>query len=212
MSDLVLNVEVREQTGTGPARKVRRDGQVPGVLYGGDRGAVAIALKLNELKRGLNSGGFLSKVVEIDHKGERQPVLVRDIQFHPVSSAPVHIDLYRVDNDQTVAVEIPVVFVNEEASPGLKRGGALNIVRHTVELECRADSIPENIEINLDGLEINDSVHISAVNLPDGVEPKIKDRDFTIATIVGKGGRDDADDGADAPTDEAENGGEAATE
>lgn len=194
MADIVLDVEVRERIGTGGARASRREGLVPGVLYGGPLEPVAIALPLNQLKRSLNQGGFLSKLVEIDHKGVRQPVLVRDIQFHPVTATPMHIDLFRVDSDQDVTIEVAVEFVNDEQSPGLKRGGALNVVRHTVELSCRADRIPGKLTVDLTGLDINDTIHISALTLPDGVRPTIQDRDFTIATIVGKGGPSDAED------------------
>jgi large subunit ribosomal protein L25 len=197
--ETVLTVEVRERTGTGGARDARRRGRVPGVLYGGDRAPVAIELDLNELRKSLSKGGFLSHLLSISHKGETQPVLVREIQFHPVTSVPLHIDLYRVDEAQEVSVEVAVHFLNEETCPGIKRGGALNVVRHQVELLCRADSIPEAIEIDLAKAEIGDAIHISAVTLPKGVRPVIDDRDFTIATIIGRGGKDDQnDDAADA--------------
>lgn len=187
MTDIVFAVDVRDRTGTGGARATRREGKVPGVIYGGPLGAVPIALKLNELVRGLNQGGLLSKVIEIQHGTTRQPALIRDIQFHPVTSEPVHVDLFRVSSDQIVTVEVPVKFINEDKSPGIKRGGALSIVRHMVELECPADRIPAQLTVDLDGLEINDTVHISAIALPEGVEPKVKDRDFTIASLTGKG-------------------------
>ncbi len=185
MADLVLNVDVREKTGTGAARVTRAADLVPGVLYGGDKGPVPISLRMNELKKALSGGGFLSKLVKIDHKGERQPVIVRDVQFHPVSSVPVHLDLYRVTEDQIIAVEIPVHFANEEKSPGLKRGGALNVVRHTIEVHAPAGAIPDQILIDLSGLDIGDSVHISAISLPANVTPTITDRDFTIVTLTG---------------------------
>jgi len=187
MSELVLNVDLRENTGTGGARATRREGLVPAVIYGGDQGSVAISLKLNELKKALRRGGFRSQMIKIDHKGDLQPVIVREIQFHPVTSVPMHLDLYRVEEGQIISVEVSVEFINEEESPGLKRGGALNIVRHTVELDCPAGSIPEKVTVDLTGLEIGDSLHISAVTLPDNVTPTIKDRDFTIATISGSG-------------------------
>lgn len=217
MSDTVLSVDVREQTGTGSARATRREGLVPGVIYGGDRGSVAISLKLNELKKALNKGGFRSHMIKITHKGEVQPVIVRDIQFDPVSSTPVHLDLYRVEEDQIISVEVPVQFVNEEKSPGLKRGGALNVVRHSVEIDCPAGAIPEHVVVDLAGLDIGDSVHISAVALGDRVTPTVKDRDFTIATIAGAGGSDEteaAEDEAEAPieTEVIKKGKEAAEE
>ncbi len=195
-TDLVLNVAVREKTGTGPARASRREGMVPGVLYGGAQGPVAIALKLNEVVRGINRGGFISKLVQIDHNGTRQPALVKDIQFDVVSSAPTHIDLLRVVSDQEVTVDVTVEFINEEKSPGLKRGGALNVVRPRVEMSCLPDRIPSHITADLEGLEIGDSIHISAITLPEGVAPTITDRDFTIATITGKGAKADTEDGA----------------
>ncbi|MCG8442574.1 MAG: 50S ribosomal protein L25/general stress protein Ctc [Caulobacterales bacterium] len=188
MSDLVLHVDVRERTGTGGARATRRDGAVPGVLYGGPLGPVPIQLRVNELTRSLKQGGLLSRLVHIDHDGDKQRALVREIQFHPVTSAPMHIDLFRVEADQRISVEVPVEFSGEEVSPGLKRGGALNIVRHTVELSCLADQIPERVKVDLSEADIGDSIHISAVDLPEGVEPTIKDRDFTIVTIAGAGG------------------------
>jgi large subunit ribosomal protein L25 len=183
MSDIVVSVEVRERTGKGGAREARRQGFVPGVLYGGNRGPVAIALKQNELVKAINSGKLVANMIKIDHKGEQQSVLTRDIQFHPVTDMPEHIDFYRVDEDSVVEVAVPVHFINEEKSPGLKKGGALNVVRHEVEVSCPAGQIPSEIVVDLDGLDIGESVHISSVKLPDNVKPVIDDRDFTIATL-----------------------------
>ena len=183
MSDIVLSVEVRERTGTGGARETRRNGFVPGVLYGGDQGPVAIALKDNEVVKAINSGKFLAQMITIDHKGEKQSVLTRDVQFHPVRDEPVHIDFQRVDESTIITVEVTVHFHNDEKSPGLKRGGVLNVVRHAVEVNVPAGSIPDQIDVDLSGYDIGDSIHISAVTLPEGVTPAITDRDFTIATI-----------------------------
>lgn len=183
MSDIVLSVEVRERTGKGGAREARRNGEVPAVLYGGGKGPVAISLKANEVVKAINSGRFLSNMISIDHKGEKQSVLTRDVQFHPVRDEPVHIDFYRVEADSIITVEVGVTFVNEEQSPGLVEGGVLNVVRHEIEIDCPAGSIPDSIEVDLSGLEIGDSVHISNVKLPEKVKPTITDRDFTIATI-----------------------------
>lgn len=188
MADLILSVERRERTGTGGARATRREQMVPGILYGGPRGAVPIELKLKELIKALRSGKFVSHLIEIDHRGERQPVIPRAIQYHPVSDQPIHIDLYRVEENSRIRVSVPVHFINHEASPGLKRGGVLNIVRHTVELECPAGHIPEDVVIDLKGLEIGTVIHISSVSLPADVKPAIRDRDFTLATLVGRGG------------------------
>jgi large subunit ribosomal protein L25 len=187
MSGIVLNVEVRERTGTGGAREARRAGQVPAVLYGGPRGAIAISLKSNEVIKAINSGKFISHMVEIDHKGERQPVIPRDVQFHPVTDAPMHIDLYRVEEGQLIKIEVPVHFSNEELCPGLKMGGALNIVRHTVELLVPADKIPEELRFDLKSTKLGDVVKISDFALPEGASPTITDRDFTIATVTGRG-------------------------
>lgn len=196
MAGIVLSVEQREQTGTGASRTTRNNGLLPGVLYGGPRGAVPISLKFVEVDRALRSGKFIAHMVEIDHRGERQPVIPRDIQFHPVTDAPIHVDLYRVEENSVITVDVPLHFINHEASPGLKRGGALNIVRHTVNLRVKANAIPEAITIDLSGLNIGDVVHISSVALPDGARPTIRDRDFTLATIAGRGGKADAEDEA----------------
>jgi large subunit ribosomal protein L25 len=185
MSDILLNVEVRERTGTGGARETRREGRVPGILYGGKLDPVAISLKGNELLKAINSGKFLANMITIEHKGETQTVFARDVQFDPVMDFPVHVDFQRVDEDSTIAVEVSVQFINEDKSPGLKRGGVLNIVRHAVEVNTPAGSIPDSIEVDVSGLDIGDSVHISAVTLPEGVTPTITDRDFTIATLQG---------------------------
>ncbi len=185
MSDIVLNVEVRERTGKGGARQARRDGLVPGVLYGGKLDPVAISLKHNELLKAINSGKFLANMIEIEHDGKKQSVFTRDVQFDPVMDFPVHVDFQRVDEDSSLNVEVSVNFMNEEKAPGIKRGGVLNVVRHTVEVICPAGSIPESIDVDVAGMDIGDSVHISAVTLPDGVTPAITDRDFTIATMQG---------------------------
>ncbi|MEZ5995208.1 MAG: 50S ribosomal protein L25/general stress protein Ctc [Hyphomonadaceae bacterium] len=186
MAGIVLNVEKREKTGTGGARATRNSGLIPGVLYGGPRGAIPIELKAADVKMALRSGKFVSHMVELNHQGEKQPVIPRAIQFHPVTDEPIHIDLYRVEENAEIAIDVVVHFKNHEASPGLKRGGALNIVRHTVKLKCKANKIPEEIVVDLTGLEIGDSIHISSVALPEGARPVIRDRDFTIATVVGR--------------------------
>ncbi len=206
MSDIVLSVEVRERTGKGGARETRRNGEVPGVLYGGGKDPVAIALKSNEVVKAINSGGFLGQMIKIDHKGDKQSVLLREVQFHPVRDEPMHIDFYRVDEDSIIAVEVPVHFLNEEESPGLKRGGVLNIVRHAVEVSCPAGQIPEAIEVDLTGLDIGDSVHISSVSLPENVTPTITDRDFTIVTLQSSRAlvEEEVDEAEEADTEEAE--------
>jgi large subunit ribosomal protein L25 len=196
MAGILLNVEVRERTGTGGARAARNAGLVPAVLYGGPRGSIPITLKLNEVQKAIRSGKFLSHLIEIEHKGERQPVIPRDVQFHPVSDRPVHLDLQRVEEDEIVSIEVNVRFINHEASPGLKRGAVLNVVRHAVELDVPAGKIPDELVIDLTGLDIGHVIHISSVTLPAGATPTIKDRDFTVATIAGRGGPAGGDDAA----------------
>jgi len=184
--NIELNVSVRERIGKGGAREARRNGMVPGVLYGGDEAPVAISLKTNELNKAINSGRFRGNTVTLIHDGEKQLVIPQDIQFHPVNDRALHVDLYRVKADQVISVEVSVRFVGEEASPGLKQGGTLNVVRYTVELNVAANAIPESLEADISALEIGDNVKISDITLPAGAEPTIADRDFTIATIAGR--------------------------
>ena len=199
MSGIVLKVDVRERTGTGGARDSRRRGAVPGVLYGGKLGPVAIEMSRKEIVKALNAGKFLAHMVELEHEGKRQPVIPKDIQFHPVTDEPMHVDLYRVEEDQLVAVEVPAHFINQEKCPGIKRGGTLNIVRHTVELLAPAGAIPEEIVADLDGLDIGDAVRISMFKLPAGVRPTITDRDFVVATVAGSAAeRSESADAGDA--------------
>ena len=185
--DIVFNVDVRERIGKGGAREARRLGLVPGVLYGGGEDPVAINLRQNEVVKAINTGQFLSSTATLVHDGKKQLVIPQAIQMHPVSDKPQHVDLFRVKKDQIITVEVTVNFLNEEESPGLKKGGALNVVRHAVELNVRADSIPDSLDADLTGLDIGDNVKISDINLPGGAEPTITDRDFTIASVVGRG-------------------------
>ena len=184
MADIILNVEVRERTGTGNARAVRREGLVPGVLYGGDKDPVAIAVKTNEFRKALYTGKLLGHLVTLQHGKETQPVIAKAVDLHPVTDEPIHFDLYRVDAHQTIKISVPVHFKNHDASPGLKKGGTLNVVRHEVELACPADSIPEELVFDLTGLEIGDTIRIGAFDLPKGVTPSV-DRDFVVATVAG---------------------------
>jgi len=156
------------------------------VLYGGGEDPVAITLKNNELLKAFNTGKFRGNTVTIVHKGDKQLVIPQDIQFHPVSDKALHVDLYRVTADQVVSVEVQVNFVGEEDCPGMKKGGTLNVVRYTVELNVAASAIPESLEADISALEIGDNVKISDINLPEGATPTITDRDFTIATIAGR--------------------------
>lgn len=184
-AEIVLNVEVREQTGTGGARATRRAGKVPGVLYGGDRGPVQIAVRENEFRKALYTGQLLGHLVTLKYGEETQPVIAKDVQFHPVTDAPIHFDLYRVDENQTIRIEVPVHFKGHDVSPGLKKGGALEIVRHTVELLVPAGHIPEELVVDLAQYDIGETIRISAIKLPSDAKPAIGDRDFVIATLKG---------------------------
>lgn len=197
---ITFNVSVRERIGKGGAREARRNGFVPGVLYGGGVDPVAINLQTNEVVKAINTGQFLSSTATLVHEGKKQLVIPQAIQMHPVSDQPEHVDLFRVRNDQIITVEVPVHFTNEDKSPGLKKGGALNVVRYAVELNVRADSIPDSLEADVDGLDIGENVKISSIKLPAGAEPTITDRDFTIASIVGRGIAADTEETA-APKD-----------
>jgi large subunit ribosomal protein L25 len=193
MAEIVLNVEVRERTGTGGARASRANGNVPGVLYGGPRGPVALEVNANAFKKALYTGKLLGHLVTLKYGEETQPVIAKDVQFHPVTDVPVHFDLYRVDEHQLIKIAVPVHFKNQEASPGLKRGGALNVARHEVEVWVPADHIPEELTADLTGLDIGDSVRWSNLAKPQGMEPVIKGRDFVIATVAGSGAQASAD-------------------
>ncbi len=197
---IVLDLNVRENTGTGSARAARREGFVPGVIYGGDEAPVAFSVKYNEVLKAINSGQFLSNMIEVTTDGKSQKVLTKDVQFHPVTDMPVHLDFYRVTAKSIIEVEVSVVFVGEEESPGLKEGGTLNVVRYSIEVKCPAGDIPDNIEVDVSKMEIGDSIHISEVDLPKGVKPSISDRDFTIATVVASRAavEESAEDGEDA--------------
>ncbi|BCH23723.1 50S ribosomal protein L25/general stress protein Ctc [Mesorhizobium sp. L-8-3] len=180
-----LKAEARERVGKGSAREVRRNGKVPAVIYGDKQPPLAIALSYKDIFYKIHGGGFMTTVTTIDVDGKKIQVLPKDYQLDPVRDFPMHVDFLRVGKNTAVNVEVPVHFVNEDKSPGLKRGGVLNVVRHEVEFHCPANAIPEFITIDLTGADIGDSIHISAVKLPAGVKPVITDRDFTIATIAG---------------------------
>jgi large subunit ribosomal protein L25 len=184
MANKALKATVRDRVGKGAARALRREDKIPAVIYGEKKPPVSIALDQNQMSLLLNGGGFMTTVFEIDVDGKMERAIPRDFQVEPVRDFLTHIDFLRVGEHSEVAVEIPVHFVNQEASPGIKRGGVLNVVRHQVELYVPADRIPEFVEADLTGLDINDSLHISAVKLPEGVRPVIGERDFTVATIA----------------------------
>jgi len=186
VAGIVLTVDVREKTGTGAARATRKLERVPGVLYGGPRGPVAIDVSRKDLLKAIRAGKFISHMITLDHKGEQQPVIPRAIQFHPVTDEPLHVDLYRVEENSVIDVDVPVHFKGQAESPGLKRGGVLNVVEHTIRLRVKASAIPEEIVIDLAGLDVGAVIHLSAVTLPAGASPVVKDRDLTIASIGGR--------------------------
>jgi large subunit ribosomal protein L25 len=185
---LTLSAESRERAGKGASRALRNAGRVPAVIYGDNKDPETIHLEEKALVKALMTGHFFSATIVVDVAGKTTTTLAKDVAFHPVTDRPLHVDFYRVGKNSTVHVEVPVVFANEEASPGLKRGGVLNIVRHEVEVICSASNIPEELVIDMTGYDVGDSVHISAVKLPHGVTPAITDRDFTIATVVAPSG------------------------
>ena len=185
MSDaLTLPAEARERAGKGASRELRREGRVPAVIYGGKEEPLTIHVEEKELRRQLGTGHFMNSIVMIGVGGKSVRVLPKDVAFHPVTDRPLHVDFFRLSKDSKVEVLVPVVFANEEESPGLKKGGVLNVVRHELELICDADKIPSEISIDVAGLDVGDSIHISSVTLPEGSESAITDRDFTIATLV----------------------------
>ena len=181
---LTLPAEARERAGKGASRALRRDGRVPAVIYGEKKEPLAIHVEEKLLTKMLHTGHFMNSVVMVDVGGKAARTLPKAVDFHPVTSRPIHVDFLRIGEHTKVTVAVPVRFDNDEASPGLKRGGVLNVVQHEIELVCDAAHIPDELHIDLTGLEIGDAIHISQVTLPEGVKPAIDDRDFTVATIV----------------------------
>lgn len=179
-----INAEARTRVGKGAARELRRQGRSPAVIYGAGQDPLPISIEYAPLRMAIFAGGFMTTIFEITVGSKKERVIPRDYQLDPVRDTPLHVDFLRVTRDATIDVEVPVHFINQEASPGLKAGGTLNIVRHHVSLSVRADAIPDAIEIDVTGMNVGDTVHISAVKLPAGAEPSINDRDFTIASIV----------------------------
>jgi len=185
MSDTYeLKAEARDNVGKGAARATRRSGRVPAVIYGDKKAPMPISLPYKEIDMKIRAGGFLTTVATIDVKGDKIRVIPKEFQLDPVRDFPVHVDFLRIAKGAKLTLEIPVHFINEEASPGLERGGVINIVRHTVELEVPNDAIPDALIADLTGLDIGDGIHISNIDLPEGAVSTITDRDFTIATIA----------------------------
>jgi large subunit ribosomal protein L25 len=183
-----LKATARREVGKGAARNTRRAGKVPGVIYGDKKPPVAISLDATELTRRIYAGHFLTTLFSVDIDGEKHEVIPRGFQLDPLRDHPTHVDFQRVAPGATIRVAVPVKFINQDAAPGIKRGGTLNIVRHTIECLCPADAIPDSITADLTGLEIGHSLHISAIPLPDKIRPLIRERDFTVATIVSSSG------------------------
>ena len=205
MSDaLTLPAERRERAGKGASRELRRNGRVPAVIYGGKEEPLAIHVEAKELARQLNTGHFMNSIVMVEVGGKTVRAIPKDVAVHPVSDRPTHVDFLRLAKDAKIQVAVPVVFVNEDDSPGLKKGGVLNVVRHELELVCESDKIPDDIQLDVTGLDIGDSIHISHVALPEGSVSAITDRDFTIATVVAPSGM--RSEAAEGETEEAEGG------
>ena len=181
---LTLPAEARERAGKGASRALRREGRVPAVVYGDKQEPLSVHVEEKLLAKMLSNGHFMNTIVMVEVGGEPNRTLPKDVQFHPVTSRPIHVDFLRIGEHAQVNVNVPVNFIDEEASPGLKRGGVLNVVRHELELVCDAARIPDQITISLEGLEIGDAIHISQVSLPEGSKSAIEDRDFTVATVV----------------------------
>lgn len=202
MSDTyTLIANVRDRVGKGAARELRRNAQIPAVIYGDKKDPLSIAIQVKEVTKLIHSGGFMTTIGTIEVDGKKHKVLAKDFQMEPIKDFITHVDFLRISASTTVTVDVPVHFENEEECKGIKKGGVLNIVRHTVEVNCPADSIPENFTVDLLNFDLGDAVKVSEFTMPKGVEPTITDRDFTIATIASPAGlksegtADDAEEG-----------------
>ena len=184
----LISADLRNRVGKGSARAARRAGKIPAVIYGDKKQPISIEIEARMIRKIINEPGIFSRLLDINVDNGKHTVLMRDIHFHPVTDDPMHFDFLRVSQSSTVSVSVGVEFINEAICPALKIGGVLNIVRYEVELNCLPTSIPEKITVDLSEAKIGDSIHISAVELPEGVTPTITDRDFTIATLQSPGG------------------------
>ena len=196
-----IAAQKREKRGKGASRAMRRDGRVPAVVYGDGQEPIPVHVEEKGLMKMLRTGHFLSSVVMVEVEGgDAHRTLPKDVQFHPVTDRPMHVDFLRLKKGATISVNVPMHFTGEEASPGLERGGVLNVVRHEIEVECRPSLIPSELVASLEGLQIGDSIHISQVELPEGVTVDWGDHDFTVATIVSPSAlksQDDAEEDED---------------
>jgi large subunit ribosomal protein L25 len=199
MSDIIsIAADMRERVGKGGARETRRAGRIPAIIYGSEGEPTAVSVDGRELHKQVRGGGFFSNVYEISVDGKKHRVLARDMQRHPVTGAPLHVDFMRFSASTRVTVDVDVVFVNEDAAPGLKHGGVLNIVSHSVPLICKPDEIPQNITVDLTGLEIGDVIHSKTLNIPASAELDMSDPEATIATIAAPTVATAEEDSADA--------------
>jgi len=180
----ILNAKKRETKTTGEINKLRFDGLVPAILYGGNKQNQKISLKKNSVKNLIISENFLSSILNLNIDGEEEKVLPRDISFHPLSDEPIHIDFLRVVKGSKIKLEIPVKFINSDKSPGLKKGGVLNMVRRKIELRCPTENIPSELVVDLENTEIGASIKISSIKLPENTTPTIQGRDFVVATVA----------------------------
>lgn len=180
----ILSAESRENNGSGPARALRREAKVPGIIYGDKKEPEMISINYKDLAREYQTSNFFSKVFTLDVNGCKQDVIAKDIQLHPVSDAPLHVDFQRVNKDSKVNVSVPIKFINEDKSPAIKRGGALNIIIHSLEISCSPHLIPENLVVDLTGVEMHHSILIEKLKLPEGSKPTHAARDNVLATIV----------------------------
>ena len=195
---LALKAVARPKAGKGASRAARRTGQVPAVIYGAKQAPDMIAVSEAELRKLINTGHFTTAIINIDVDGKAQKTLMRDIQLHPVTDRVVHLDFLRVDADTKVYVKVPVHFRDHPESPGIKRGGVLNIVHHEIELQCPADRIPDEVIISLKGLDVGATIHLADVSLPEGVKPHVREKDFTVATIIAPSGLQSSEAAAEA--------------
>ena len=209
-----IDATLRSRVGKGSARAARRAGRIPAVIYGDKKAPLSIEVEERVVRKVIHESGIFGRLLDINVEGDTTTVLTRDIQMHPVTDEPLHLDMLRVGKSSTVAVGVPVEFINHEKSPGLKVGGVLNIVRFEVELNCPAGDIPEKIVVDLDEVKIGDSIHISAIELPAGVTPTITDRDFTVATLQSPGGgvKNEDEDGEEGAAEGEEEAAEANNE
>ena len=212
MAEIILNVDVRNGVGTGGARAARRAGMVPGILYGGDKAPVSISVNEKDFRKSLYTGKLLGHLVTLKYGDETQPVIARDVQFDPVSDRPMHFDLMRVDAKQTIKIEVPVHFINEDQCKAFRQGGSLEIVRHSVEISVQADHIPEDLVVDLANHKMGDTIRFSDIKVPKGVEPTITDRDFVIASIKTSSAAKAADEIEEAIAEETAAAAEAAAD